>query len=274
MKHGKILALASMAVLMLGCKADAPSAQEANAPASLQTPEATTATATLPAAQLLEQKLKKDMPYADLRKIVLAEGWLPLKTEDCKENVGGEALICDQQPETESCSGDGHCNMLFAHGATQVKLRVGTYDDSVKFFEFSTQAGSAVSPSTACSQQDYQPFFNSYVHSESVRISHTADAVVVRNYIDGLPIKVKFDGFKIGLLDNTWVYQDGNVVSKKHERIDLKIHNSANAFRVEFQKAEFAPVGDDEALIRTYGSPGAYLFELKDGCWQLTTEYR
>lgn len=57
----------------------------------------------------LEAALKQDMAYADLRKVVLSKGWTPVATAECKKNVEGEASICDQLPELESCSGDGYC---------------------------------------------------------------------------------------------------------------------------------------------------------------------
>lgn len=57
----------------------------------------------------LQDVLKKGMAYADLRTAVLAQGWKPVPTAECKRNVGGDANICAQLPELESCSGDGYC---------------------------------------------------------------------------------------------------------------------------------------------------------------------
>lgn len=266
MNHGKILALASMAVLMLGCKAEAPSAQEANAPASLQTPEATTATATQSATQLLEQKLKKDMPYADLRKIVLAEGWLPLKTEDCKENVGGEALICDQQPETESCSGDGHCNMYFANSVGYSTLKVGTYDDFVKFFEFSAMPVN--DNSIACPSQDFKIFLKRFASDKAVQDAFTAPLIKVEELADDE---------QAGYYNRT-VYQQGSNYK------DFDLQAQVDGFHVLDGNEEKDPVttpldiqpeGKDQYFIKfQYGmSEGnSYRFKKLKDCWYLTED--
>ena len=64
--------------------------------------------------------LSKDMAYADLRRQVVTDGWQPLPDPQCKANVGGDAAICDQIPELESCSGDGYCVMHFARNAEKL----------------------------------------------------------------------------------------------------------------------------------------------------------
>ena len=226
------------------------------------------------------------MPYAELRKIVLAEGWLPLVTPDCKENVGGEALICAQQPEVESCSGDGHCNMLFTHEASKAKLRVGTYDSTAKFWEFSelensgngivnkgqeSSFGADSLAADACTQKGYWSFFESFVKSEVIRNSHTSPMVEVRSYSTQEKIEGKYDQFKIGLVDYQWVYLNPAKNESNYDSLDLKEKLIGNTFRVDYQKAEY---GADDELLKTFGDPGAYLFELKDSCWRLTQEFR
>ncbi len=273
MKHRSTFLFVATAFLISGCTAKTPEPNQETTPGVLEAPQK--AVKALSASELLGQKLKNGMAYEDLRKTVLADGWLPLVTPECKENVGGEAKICDQQLEVEACSGDGHCNMLFAHHDGDSKLKVGTYGDLVKFFEFSKQVPVGTLAGGTCEQEGYQTFFDSFVHSESVRKSHTARTVQVRNYTHGKLINAEFSGFKIGTLDYSWVYQDTTSDNDNPVRLNLKIINSDNSFRVEFQKAEFEYRGDgEEELIRTYGSSGAYLFELQDGCWRLTTEFR
>lgn len=75
----------------------------------------------------LQAALKKDMAYADLRKLVVDAGWSPVIDPQCKENVGGEAVVCDQLPEVESCSGDGYCVMHFERAESKERLDVTTY---------------------------------------------------------------------------------------------------------------------------------------------------
>ena len=74
----------------------------------------------------LEEVLKKDMAYADLRTAVLAQGWKPVATAECRKNVGGDGAICDQLPELESCSGDGYCISHFESPAGE-RLDVTSY---------------------------------------------------------------------------------------------------------------------------------------------------
>ncbi|MGI0491534.1 hypothetical protein ACN4EG_06960 [Alkalinema pantanalense CENA528] len=75
----------------------------------------------------LQAILYKNMPYADLRSTVLQQGWTPLPSPDCKENVGGAATVCDEIPEMNSCSGDGYCLMYFEDRSSGKKMSVTTY---------------------------------------------------------------------------------------------------------------------------------------------------
>ncbi len=77
----------------------------------------------------IESQLIKQMPYGDLRNVLLKNGWQPVVTPDCKSNVGGKAEVCDQLPEIEACSGDGYCLMNFANQSDSSKLTVTTYGD-------------------------------------------------------------------------------------------------------------------------------------------------
>jgi hypothetical protein len=83
-----------------------------------------------PSAYFLEGQLTKDMAYGDLRKTALTNGWVPLASPNCKSNVGGAALVCDQIPEVNACSGDGYCLMFFQHVNSGKRLSVTTYGPS------------------------------------------------------------------------------------------------------------------------------------------------
>ena len=287
MQYKKTIVLLITLALLAACKQ-----QAAADVAASSTPDTSVTTQNqmdqpvateLSAQQKLEKKLTKKMPYAELRKTVLAEGWLPLVTSECKENVGGDAAICDQQPEVESCSGDGHCNMKFAHGENV--FRVGTFADYTKFWEFSVveksdsaivnegkEASGAVSLAVdACTQKGYWSFFESFVKSEAIRKSHTSPKVVVSSYSGNAKVEGKYKQFKIGLFDSSWIYVDPATKSSNVQRLDLKDELIGNTFRVTYQKVDFGP---DEELVKTIGAPGAYVFELQNGCWRLTQELR
>jgi hypothetical protein len=83
-----------------------------------------------PRAEFLESQLTKGMAYADLRKTALTNGWVPLASPNCKSNVGGTALVCDQIPEVNACSSDGYCLMFFKHVDSGKRLSVTTYGPS------------------------------------------------------------------------------------------------------------------------------------------------
>lgn len=95
--------------------------------ASEATAEAVVAKSPTRSSTELQAAFKKDMAYADLRKLVLDGGWTPVVEPACKKNVGGEAEICDQIPELDACSGDGYCIMHFESVSSGEKLDVTTY---------------------------------------------------------------------------------------------------------------------------------------------------
>jgi hypothetical protein len=190
--HRKIIVTLALTALVSACDA-APSKDSQTAampathePAQTQAPAATRA---------MEGVLKKGMAYADLHKAALAEGWLPLVDPLCKENVGGEAAICNQLAELESCSGDGRCLMRFAHGSDQRVLKVDAYGDytrwslsgesavlNVRGWEFSPADGEAVA--SQCPSQNFADFLSAFAGDESVQRTFTLPLVKVMQYRD------------------------------------------------------------------------------------------
>lgn len=87
----------------------------------------------------LEAGLTKGMAYADLRKLLLDEGWEPVKDPQCQIQVvgydektcSGDADVavckaCTQMPELSAYSGDGYATMRFRH-AGEGRLKVVSY---------------------------------------------------------------------------------------------------------------------------------------------------
>lgn len=191
--HRKIIIALALIALVSACDA-APSTDtqiRAITPAGNRStqPQASTA------VRALEGVLKKDMAYADLRNAALAQGWLPLVDPLCKENVGGEAAICNQLAELESCSGDGRCLMRFAHGSDQSVLRVDAYGDYTKWslsgesavlnvrgWEFSPAEGAAAV--IQCPSQNFSEFLNAFAGADSVQKTFTLPLVKVMQYRD------------------------------------------------------------------------------------------
>ncbi|QDS12140.1 hypothetical protein [Xanthomonas citri] len=89
----------------------------------------------------LSAKFKEGMAYGDLRKEVIAGNWKPVISAECKKNVVGDdfegicsndperCLICDDVPELNICSGDGHCITEFSSADHQKLLKVSTYGE-------------------------------------------------------------------------------------------------------------------------------------------------
>lgn len=264
MKHRSILLFVASAFLISGCTAKAPETNPETAPVVLEAPAK--AVVEPSASELLGQKLKNEMAYEELRKTVLADGWLPLVTPECKENVGGEAKICDQQPEVESCSGDGHCNMQFAHGDTQAKLRVGTYDGLVKFFEFSLVPNNDITAS--CPSQNFEEFLQRFASDKEIQTAFTSSFIKVEELVLGGE-----EGF-----DTRETYFN------KSDYKDFDLEYAKDGFHVIDGDDKVDPTataidtkqdGPEQYIVKfSYGmSEGnSYKFKKLKGCWYLTED--
>jgi hypothetical protein len=144
-----------------------------------------------------------------------------------------------------------------------------------------------------CSTTEFDYFFRVFVRGlddlmprSAVRKAHVWPQVQVRSYQnpDRLLATVpqqEYDGFKIGLLYNLWVYLDPKipVYSESYPRLAIEFKTlSRQKIRVEYKQAEYAPLASagvgKERLVKTFGEPGAYIFEHQNGCWRLTQELR
>ncbi len=223
-------------------------------------------TNNLSAAEMLEKKLSKQMPYAELRKIAIADGWLPLVEPNCKQNVGGEALICGQQPEVESCSGDGHCNMQFAHGVSQTMLRVGTYSDITKFWEFSSALTNE--ESISCPSQNFEEFLKKFASDKAIQAAFTLPLIKVEELVDdndkGFSSRSIYFN-KLNYQNFDLAYQeDGFHILDSEGKADAKVtpietkSEAADTYYVKYQ----------------YGmSEGnSYRFKNQNGCWYLAED--
>jgi hypothetical protein len=144
-----------------------------------------------------------------------------------------------------------------------------------------------------CSTAEFEYFFRVFVRGlddimprSAVRKAHVWPQVQVRSYQnpDRLLATVsgrEYDGFKIGLLYNLWVYLDPKlpVYSESYPRLAIEFKTlSRQKIRVEYKQAEYAALASTgvakERLVKTFGEPGAYIFEHQNGCWRLTQELR
>lgn len=89
----------------------------------------------------LSTEFKEGMSYGDLRKKVIGGNWKPVVSAECKKNVVGDdfegvcskdpkrCAICDELPELNICSGDGHCITEFSSVDGRQVLKVSTYGE-------------------------------------------------------------------------------------------------------------------------------------------------
>lgn len=125
-------------------------------------------------------------------------------------------------------------------------------------------------PADACAQDGYWSFFEAFVRSAPLRARYTADAVSLRSLAQpgqetGRVAGQNYSGFRLALNDYRWV------LAGTDQDVDLKPTQQGNVFRVEYTPVELGP---DEEVVRVTGAPGAYVFEHKGGCWELTQELR
>ena len=275
---------ASILTLMLlaaACKPTAPAAEPATAaPPAAAAAAATAAPAPSPVAPAVESAFTQEMPYADLRKRLTAAGWLPLRDPMCRENVGGEARVCGELPEVESCSGDGHCVMHFANAAEGKRIRVTAYGPSERWnvpgeeasFAVNSWDVSALEPvaktaAPACPSRDFDAFLKALSSDSDIERAFTAPVVKVAElysddsgdharmvYVDGHV----YDDFNVDYAGNAYHFVDS----------EGKVDTSA-------LKLDVAPEGNAARVVRyRYGmSEGnSYRFEDKGDCWYLSQD--
>jgi hypothetical protein len=142
----------------------------------------------------------------------------------------------------------------------------------------------------SCAPDNYGQFFWQFVKDNDMsnnpmRMPYSAASITVRNYENPDQVlevvkKQSYQGFKIDSVDYTLVYDDPTITDPNAKaRLKREVKRlDDNTFRVDYVRAEFETDGEAEdnngKLIRTYGAPGAYIFEHQNGCWTLTQEYR
>ncbi len=226
----------------------------------------------------IEQSFNKEMPYADMRKTLIAADWLPLRDPKCWENVGGTAEVCGQLPEVESCSGDGYCVMNFANKNQQIQIRIGTYGPYEGWSSPTEKASLAVnfweiSPVNApivgiCPASDFNVFIKNFASDKRHQQSFTDALVKMTEFEQNdndeytpqyvYTLASGYNGFNVLYQNNDFHFVDyqGKV---DPDSLDLEI----------------IAVSQHARLVRySYGmSEGhSYLFEEKNGCWYLTED--
>lgn len=135
------VALLAAALSLAACKAPSPPEASATAAPAASAPAAATPTpATVPQQgqpnmTSVQDALKKDMAYADLRKLALDGGWQPVVDPQCRTQVMGfdeqtckenpdlaVCRACTDMPELSAYSGDGYLKTRFSQGGEQLEV--------------------------------------------------------------------------------------------------------------------------------------------------------
>ena len=276
-----LIAISLSFLLLTACKASVPadSATESHAPAEpTKSAPATPVAQPVASAVAIDAGFAKGMAYADLRKRVLAAGWLPVVDPACRENIGGEATICFDVPELEACSGDGHCNMHFADAASGREVAVHTYgpierwnapvdDKSLAVTGWEVSNVSAEKNAVACPSQDFDTFLKAFASDDKVRRAFTAPLVKVAELGGG-----ETGDDTVMVYETAGAYGEFNVryAGGKYHYVDSEGNVDADDLAVKSE-----PKGNGLMAVRyDYGmSEGnSYTFRLQDGCWWLSED--
>lgn len=275
--HYRSAWILTLMLLAAACKPTAPAAEP-----SVAAPPAA-AEPAVKAAPAVESTFSKEMPYADLRKRLTDAGWLPLRDPMCRENVGGEARVCNALPEVESCSGDGHCIMHFANADEGRKIRVTTYGPferwnvpgeeaafAVTSWDVSALVPAAKATATtapACPSRDFDTFLKAFSSDDKIERTFTTPVVKVAElYSDD-----SGDHSRMVYIDGS-VYDDFNVDYAGNAYHFVNSEGKVDASPLEI---DIAPESNTVRVVRyRYGmSEGnSYRFEDKGDCWYLSQD--
>lgn len=128
-------ALLAASLGLAACKAPSSPAAPAQAAAPASAPAATVSKQGQPDMSSLHDALKKDMAYADLRKLALDGGWKTVADPQCRTQVvGHDEQVCKENPDMSICractdipelsaySGDGYAITRFDHGGERLQV--------------------------------------------------------------------------------------------------------------------------------------------------------
>ncbi|MEH6413974.1 hypothetical protein, partial [Pseudomonas sp. CGJS7] len=130
----------------------------------------------------------------------------------------------------------------------------------------------------ACAKTEdgFATFLEQFASEPEIRAGYSAPTIEVRdiNNPDRLiasQTPQQADPFRIAMVDYQWSYDEPGKDAGQLSRIKLDRKLSGDRMRLDLVKAEFSP---DEEVVKTIGSPEAYVFEFKQDCWQLAQHLR
>lgn len=276
MRHS-VLSLVVVGLLVTACKPQA-TASDVQTDAGAVAPVAAAPAPVAEGKPAIEAAFREGMPFAEVRKQLLAAGWLPLRDPMCRENVGGTAEICFELPEVESCSGDGYCNMHYASTTEHRRITVTTYGQYGKWNTAGEEAALAVrswrasalpaaeGAAPACPSSDFDAFLKAFASDEKTERAFTAPLVKVAqlgggedgdDQIDTYERSDDYDGFMLRYQASAW----------RLKPIDESSQGTPVDIRVTAEP-------DGQRYVTLPGSVEgiSYRFAMIDGCWRLVAD--
>ncbi|KQR09094.1 MULTISPECIES: hypothetical protein [Xanthomonas] len=129
-------------------------------------------------------------------------------------------------------------------------------------------------PQGACEKTEdgFSAFLEAIVADPAVRAAYSAPHVEESDLRDpSKPVDRPGEPFRLVLIDSRWSYDEPDKQPEQLARVKLELKPDGERMRAEFIRAEFSP---DEEVIKTVGTPEAYVFDYTQQCWQLTQHLR
>lgn len=274
---GMCLLILALAACNRGAEAPSTDGASRATPASATLAAAAPPSTPAPAASAAAKDDYAGKPYAEVRGMLLAKGWLPLRTPACRTNVGGDAPVCNALPETDSCSGDGHCLMRFAHPSTARTLTLHTYGDIDRWNAPGEEADVAVrsseagvakaAPGTACPAGDFEGVLRHFAANAPAR------AALSRPLVRASELHSDADGDRLVPVVYAASDYPGFALTfdgRAFHHVDASGRTDPAPLPVEIVGGE---AGDMIVRYRYGASEGrAFRFERAGDCWRLAEE--
>ena len=223
--------------------------------------------------------LASDTPYAEVRAAVLADGWRPIVTNACAENVGGEAAICRELPELEACSGTGagYCLMAFgnADGTQELKLRTAgghegwsaSGDAATVRLDHAELVSVEAAPGLGCESAEFPVFLERFAADPAIRAAWTAPLVRV-----ALRYDLGEDSVEVAALQRAAEFRGFPVTHQGESFHYVAANGAVDTTPLALRISEPDPDARDVAFDYGMSEGNRVRFIRSGACWQLVED--
>lgn len=127
----------------------------------------------------------------------------------------------------------------------------------------------AALPPEACAKTEdgFVLFLNDVVTDPTMRAAYSAPRIAERDVRNpSKPVARPSEPFRLTTNGSFWLYNESGRAAAKPARLTLTFTLTGNRMRLGLVKTKFSP---EDEIIGTFGAPEAYVFEHRQGCWQL-----